>query len=208
MSIGKRRILEAALAQFARDGYEGASLQHIAEAAGIKKPSIYAHFKGKEDLFLSVLSRVFKEERHRIVHFFLSRQGDPLEERLRGLFLMLQEEYERNKDTKFVMRMLFFPPHAVYEEVTQIIYPFLDSLESKLIKLMESESRIGTFTVMDIHQAAIAYMTLADGIMVELLYSQPERSKKRLQAAWPIYWAGITGGRAGLMNQDQKETSI
>ncbi|MNN25200.1 hypothetical protein D3C81_1386590 [compost metagenome] len=88
--------------------------------------------------------------------------------------------------------MLFFPPHAIHDEVIGIIYPFLDSLESKLIKLMEAESQRGTFTVMDIRQAAIAYMTLADGIMVELLYSQPERSKKRLEAAWPIYWKGIT----------------
>ncbi|MNS33927.1 HTH-type transcriptional regulator MtrR [compost metagenome] len=192
MSVGKRRIQEAALAQFARDGYEGASLQQIADEAGIKKPSIYAHFKGKEDLFMSVLSRVFKEEKHRIVHFFLSRQYNPLEERLQGLFLMLQEEYDRNKDTKFLLRMLFFPPHAIHDEVIGIIYPFLDSLESKLIKLMEAESQRGTFTVMDIRQAAIAYMTLADGIMVELLYSQPERSKKRLEVAWPIYWKGIT----------------
>ncbi|RUT33333.1 TetR/AcrR family transcriptional regulator [Paenibacillus zeisoli] len=202
MSVGKRRIQGAALALFARDGYEGASLQHIAAAAGIKKPSIYAHFKGKEDLFMSVLSHVFKEERHRIVRFFLSRQGDPLEERLKGLFVMLQEEYDQNKDSKFLLRMLFFPPHAIYDEVIGIIYPFLDSLESKLIKLMESEYHRGTFTVMDIRQAAIAYMTLADGIMVELLYSQPERSKKRLQAAWPIYWAGIIGGRAGMVNDE------
>ncbi|WP_433944385.1 TetR/AcrR family transcriptional regulator [Paenibacillus sp. SN-8-1] len=193
MTVGKQRIQEAALAQFARDGYEGASLQKIAAGAGIKKPSIYAHFKGKEDLYMSVLSRVFREEKHKIVQFFLRRQSDPLEERLQGLFQMLQDEYDRNEDMKFLLRMLFFPPHAIRDEVIGIIYPFLDSLERKLIKLMEAESRRGTFKVMDIHQAAIAYMTLADGIMVELLYSKPERSKKRLEAAWPIYWSGITG---------------
>ncbi|USB32912.1 TetR/AcrR family transcriptional regulator [Paenibacillus sp. YPG26] len=193
MTTGRQRIQEAALAQFARDGYEGASLQQIAAAAGIKKPSIYAHFKGKEDLYMSVLGRVFRKEKHRIVQFFLSRQRDPLEERLQGLFVMLQEEYERNEDMKFLLRMLFFPPHAIRDEVIGIIYPFLDSLERKLIKLMEAESRRGTFQPADIHQAAIAYMTLADGIMVELLYSQPERSRTRLEAAWPIYWEGITG---------------
>lgn len=48
-------IKEAALKYFTIHGYEGASLSLIAEEVGMKKQSIYAHFKGKDDLFLQVL---------------------------------------------------------------------------------------------------------------------------------------------------------
>lgn len=44
-------IKEAALKFFTIHGYEGASLSLIAEEVGMKKQSIYAHFKGKDDLF-------------------------------------------------------------------------------------------------------------------------------------------------------------
>ncbi len=69
--MSSQKILLAARSCFARDGYEGASLQKIAEEVGIKKPSIYAHYKGKEDLFLHVMTLVFfnsKTANHRLFH--------------------------------------------------------------------------------------------------------------------------------------------
>lgn len=35
-------------------GYEGTSVDQIAKAVGIKAPSIYAHFKGKEEILKAV----------------------------------------------------------------------------------------------------------------------------------------------------------
>jgi AcrR family transcriptional regulator len=42
---------------FARRGYEGASLDEIAETAGFTRGAIYKNFGGKEDLFLHVIDR-------------------------------------------------------------------------------------------------------------------------------------------------------
>lgn len=47
----KKRIIEAALQLFARNGYEATSMADIAAAVGIKAPSLYAHFKSKQALF-------------------------------------------------------------------------------------------------------------------------------------------------------------
>lgn len=47
----KKRILDAALVLFARNGYEATSMAEIADAVGIKAPSLYAHFKNKQALF-------------------------------------------------------------------------------------------------------------------------------------------------------------
>ena len=49
--------LDHALEIFARDGYEGASVNEIAAAIGISKPSLYAAFGDKEALFLAALDR-------------------------------------------------------------------------------------------------------------------------------------------------------
>lgn len=50
--IDKRRaILEAAFAVFAEQGYSQASVQEIAEAAGVAKLTVYNHFGDKESLF-------------------------------------------------------------------------------------------------------------------------------------------------------------
>ena len=43
----KEKILEAALSLFAENGYDGTSVEQIANIVGIKAPSLYKHYKGK-----------------------------------------------------------------------------------------------------------------------------------------------------------------
>lgn len=52
----KDRILLAALDLFSKKGYDDASVDLIAEAVGIKGPSIYTHFKGKEEILDSLIA--------------------------------------------------------------------------------------------------------------------------------------------------------
>ena len=54
----KTRILDAAQRIFLKRGYQSASLDEIAEAAPASKPTIYAHFEGKQALFEAVVGRV------------------------------------------------------------------------------------------------------------------------------------------------------
>jgi AcrR family transcriptional regulator len=54
----KARILEAAQQVFLKSGYQSASIDEIAEMAPASKPTIYAHFPGKEALFGAVVARV------------------------------------------------------------------------------------------------------------------------------------------------------
>lgn len=51
----KKRIIDAALTLFAENGYNGTSVEQIAEAVGIKAPSLYKHFKGKEDILNTLI---------------------------------------------------------------------------------------------------------------------------------------------------------
>ena len=51
----KERILDAALTLFAENGYDGTSVEQIAKAVGIKAPSLYKHYKGKEDILNALI---------------------------------------------------------------------------------------------------------------------------------------------------------
>ena len=51
-------LVEAARFVFARKGFEGASLDEIAETAGYTRGAIYKHFRGKEDLLFAVYDQV------------------------------------------------------------------------------------------------------------------------------------------------------
>ena len=64
----RKRILDAATAEFARHGLAGARVDRIAEAADANKGMIYAYYGSKDELFDVVLETVFRRA-HEAVPF-------------------------------------------------------------------------------------------------------------------------------------------
>ena len=60
LSSAERRakILAAAVRAFARDGYDGTTMDAIAGRAQVTKPVLYDHFSSKQTLFLTVLESI------------------------------------------------------------------------------------------------------------------------------------------------------
>ena len=59
----KEKILHAALELFSVRGYEDTSVAQIAEAVGIKAPSLYNHYRSKQEIFAAILSRIGEQYR-------------------------------------------------------------------------------------------------------------------------------------------------
>jgi len=51
----KQRIIDTALRLFAEKGYDSVSVGEIAEAVGIRAPSLYNHFSGKQAIFDAIV---------------------------------------------------------------------------------------------------------------------------------------------------------
>ena len=77
----RERILQAAIAAFARRGYEGTSVGEIAAAAGITKPVLYDHFPSKRALFVEAIEGIRDELLARGAE--VMGHADPLEVRFR-----------------------------------------------------------------------------------------------------------------------------
>lgn len=184
-------IRDAALFHFARDGYEGASLRAIADEVGIKKPSIYAHFSCKEDLFMNTLDHAFDEVRRHTLEYFRDHAHLPLEQRLRGLLTWFEQEYQNHASARLMLRNCYYPPPDLYSQVMDLVYPFLDGMERALSRLFQRAIREGDVPPIPAEQAAIAFMTFLDGITVEIIYGSSRRYKRRLDASWPVFWNGI-----------------
>jgi AcrR family transcriptional regulator len=54
----RRQLLDSALDVFAARGFHGASMNDVAEAAGVTKPVLYQHFTSKRNLFVELLEDV------------------------------------------------------------------------------------------------------------------------------------------------------
>jgi AcrR family transcriptional regulator len=122
--LKSNEIKEAALKYFTIHGYEGASLSLIAEEVGMKKQSIYAHFKGKDDLFLQVLRDAKETELSSKLQYFSKGDSINPEKELYGFLQLVIDLFQKNEQLKFWLRMSFFPPahleKAIVQEVIDI----------------------------------------------------------------------------------------
>ena len=57
----RQQVLAAALDVFSQAGYHAASMDEIADHAGVSKPVLYQHFPGKLDLYLALLDAGIEE---------------------------------------------------------------------------------------------------------------------------------------------------
>jgi AcrR family transcriptional regulator len=71
----RRRLLEAAVTEFANEGYVGANINNISQAAGFAKGTIYNHFPCKRDLMLTLIDEIAADHIRCIVQQTESEQS-------------------------------------------------------------------------------------------------------------------------------------
>ena len=60
-AVTSETVLDAALTLFAERGYHGTALSQIAEALGIRTPSLYNHMSSKQQLLETILTRTLDD---------------------------------------------------------------------------------------------------------------------------------------------------
>jgi AcrR family transcriptional regulator len=103
----RAELLATGARVFARRGYNGSSVEEIAEEAGYSHGAVYSNFDGKADLFLAVFEEYMAERARELATTQLAIDEDaPLEARARALADQWMERFERDRES-FVLHMEF-----------------------------------------------------------------------------------------------------
>ncbi|MGB3405463.1 MAG: TetR/AcrR family transcriptional regulator [Microcoleaceae cyanobacterium] len=68
-------ILDGAMQEFMASGYAAASMDRIAAAAGVSKPTLYNYFQDKEGLFVALIQKLVQSK---FQHLFTPQQQRPV----------------------------------------------------------------------------------------------------------------------------------
>lgn len=100
----RERALEAALELFSQKGYEAATMGDIAGALGIKAPSLYKYFKGKEELYAALLPLL--DDHYQTLWADAAREQAQVERDVQVLGLLGAERLEQETLSWFQREML------------------------------------------------------------------------------------------------------
>ena len=82
MGETRRLLLDAATAEFAREGYNGANINRMSRAAGFAKGTIYNYFPSKRALMLALIDEVAASH-HQFLAEQVRQEADPARRLLR-----------------------------------------------------------------------------------------------------------------------------
>jgi AcrR family transcriptional regulator len=173
--------MDSAFRLFAEQGADF-SLQEVANEVGIKKASIYAHFKSKESLLYDVINREIDE------YFFEINEQC---RELKSLFFMIMNYYNKSVDKLyFWKRLLLFSPE-IFETLTKKIKD-LSWLRFEIVKnIIISDMDSGVIRRQDPEVVAISYFSMIHGLLSSVIIYEPENLTRHYESIWQIFWNGI-----------------
>lgn len=172
-----------ALELFSREGYTETTLKQIATESGIKAPSIYAHFSGKEELYLEAYRRTQDE----YADFFgqLARPEVPPADRLHQLLAGIGEFYlARPALFSFHLRHLVATPAGIQSEVSDVLLAYEVQLRSLIRSAYIEGSADGTFVAGDPEEFCDLFLCLMDGVFLHLRHYDADLFRRRMDSIW------------------------
>lgn len=165
--ITRAQLLDAAEGVFARDGLRGVSVETIALEAGYSTGAIYSSFKGKEDLFLTLveeridprLARVYEAAEAELA------AGAPPLEAARRFVSMLRDERDA------ILLLIDFWSQAVRDASAAERFAERHArLRAVIARLLEAAAGGGgTDPAVPPEHLATTLIALANGFAIELL---------------------------------------
>lgn len=175
-------ILEVAVRLAAQEGLEGLSVGRLAEAVGMSKAGVFAHFGSKESLQLATVEAAFLQFREEVVLPALAVQA-PLD-RMRELMDRYFAYLARRLDTGgcfFTAASLEFDdrPGPVQEKIRQLLQARNMLIWTELQQAQEAGTIRG-----DVEQLAFEVISLGTGTAVQLQLTRDRALLERARAAF------------------------
>lgn len=141
----KDDILEAAAQVFRQKGFHGASMNDIAQAVNLQKPSLYHHVSSKQEILLELLDRALELLLERISP--IAAQNIPADARLRQMIHAYLQILAENTDLSAV---LLFEHRSLESKQHARHVPYRDQFEALWRNVLADGVRTKKFVCEDI----------------------------------------------------------
>ncbi len=183
-------ILEAARKVFARYGFDGATVDEIAEAAGLAKGTVYLYFSSKRELYLEALRlgslRLIEEVKRNVA------AAPAPADKIRAFIEARLRYAEENRNLVKIYHSEFgnFGPAHANKEFRNLYLEQVRMLEA----VIEEAAAQGHIRAVPAEAAAFAISEMIRGLIVQRLFGRSrETVATDCQFLFEMVWKGLAG---------------
>lgn len=187
-----KRIQETALKYFSEKGYDATTLADIAGDIGIKKPSIYAHYASKMDLFMAIVDEAKTDYRQCWQEALNDSIHLPADQRLYELFKSISQHFTTDKvKMAFWVRLWMFPPSDCPNDILQSLKILNSQFINEIAAIFDDGMANNLLRRNSPDELAHAYFCLLDGYLMRAICYYDFDYKKSLPQIWECFLSGI-----------------
>jgi TetR/AcrR family transcriptional regulator len=132
-------ILEAALEVFSQHGFRGATLDQIAQAAGLSKPNVLYYFPSKEAIHIALLNGQLDDWLEPLRA--LGPDGDPVDEIVSYMLRKLAMSREMPRESRLFANEIIHGAPRLGDEISGNLRALVDE-KAEMIRRWAAEGRI------------------------------------------------------------------
>ena len=188
----KDKILDATDLLFADRGYN-LSMSDIAKEVGIKVPSIYSHYSGKDKIILLVVER----EINHFYSFLLDEINEmdelPCEEKLKKIYYLILNYYKKENRLRFWKSISLIQNLDLKMQCGDLVREKEKLVRDVLHQIFEKGTKKSKENGVDIEGMVSFYFVLIKGVMDMMLVYQSKVNDLDLfyDTIWNEYWISI-----------------
>lgn len=188
----KEIIKKTALSLFAQKGYYGTTMNDIAKLVGIKTPSLYSHFSGKEELFFSVYEDLANEYVSLMDRIMNTAESMDIEDRLFYIFEQFIIYYINNPERlSFWNQIILFTPLELKERFFSHIANCDTRSQKKMEEILAQEIEQGKLRNGSPLIMSWSFRAMREGIINWMMMAPELRKEELIKAYWTDLWLGL-----------------
>lgn len=123
----RAEVIVVATRLMAAKGYEGTSLQEIADGVGVSKPAVLHHFPSKEHIHTAVMQSILEHWRETLPRVMLAATTG--EDRFESIYRELQRFFREDPNrARLLVRQGLDRPEALREMLRTTVRPWLSAI--------------------------------------------------------------------------------
>ena len=174
----QKQILDAAITEFARQGFHETRMEDIARASGLSKGALYLYYKSKDAIIAALLRTLFAVEL-RGTRTIVEGKGTATE-RLQAITRMFADELDRLRVAMPIL-LEFYAVAFRNASVRAHLGQFYDEYRAPLEHLIRQGIAGGEFRAVAPDEVALAWIALLEGLTL-LWFISPHAIAWREQA--------------------------
>lgn len=187
----QRQILQAARDVFAKDGFDSARMDDVADASGLSKGTLYLYYKSKDDLIAGLLKTTFNDL---LVQLRALLEIDKSVEIRLLDYAQQMTSYMQQDASTLNIAYEFYAVAARQPNVRRLLQTYFADYRAALTALLEQGIKRGEFARFDTTQTAMTLIALLEGLTL-LWFTDPDAVQLEtvLSAALRDFFARLKG---------------